>query len=150
MVSVVQGEGGVLSTAAKGGIGEQESVCEALQLLIWPSLKGGGRCSFVHGWRGLSPKIRCSLLPSLRSFSWGPPGLAPLASGSLHAHLFYRSRLEVPMYSCTHVPMSPQMQLLPSIGASYGLRSWMPLPAASNDFLVTTSAEDDYTPSNHC
>ena len=52
----------------------------------------------------------------------------------------------VPMYSCTHVTLSL------SWPGSYDLRSWMLLPAASSDFLVTTSerfqsniqfAEDD-------
>lgn len=105
-------------------MGEESSVCEALQLLIWPSVKGVvGVRSFVR-LAGLVTQN--SLFPppaSLRSFSWGPPGLAPLAAGPLHAHLFYRCRLEVPMYPSAHVPMYSRTHVAPSLWAAAAVSS---------------------------
>lgn len=140
-------------------MGEESSVCEALQLLIWPSVKGVvGVRSFARSPGGAChPKF---VVPSSRascSFSWGPPGLAPLAAGSLHAHLFYRCRLEVPMSLCTRVPKLPSRPVSLG-GCSCELRSWVPLPAASSHFLATTSKgstvqpaqDDDDEPRSHC
>lgn len=113
---------------------EQESVCEALQLLIWPSVKG------LVGVRSLTSGGACHpkfVVPSYRLFALFRgvhPALRQLAAGSQHAHLFYRSRFEVPMYLCTYVPMSPaaldQMQLS-SIGAMNSIPARRCLPPAT-------------------